>query len=80
MPKHTALTADYCEDILHLVKRLDTLADHVKDAARCLEILQDMQIPEELIQNTLQTSLTMVEHAFALCTSMERISSVQLKP
>ncbi|MEM3642206.1 MAG: DUF47 family protein [Candidatus Bathyarchaeia archaeon] len=53
MSKHTALTADYREDILHLVKRLDTLADHVKDAARCLEILQDTQIPQELTQKHL---------------------------
>ncbi|MCX8153695.1 MAG: DUF47 family protein [Candidatus Bathyarchaeota archaeon] len=75
MSKHTALTADYREDILHLVKRLDTLADHVKDAARCLEILQDVQIPQELIQNTLQMTSTLVECTSALRTSIEKISS-----
>jgi len=75
MSKHTALTADYREDILHLVKRLDTLADHVKDAARCLEILQDAQIPQELIQNTLDMTSTLVECTSALRTSIEKISS-----
>ena len=75
MSKHTALKADYREDILHLVKRLDTLADHVKDAARCLEILQDTQIPEELIQDTLQMTSTLVECASALRLSVEKISS-----
>lgn len=75
MSKHTALTADYREDILHLVKRLDTLADHVKDAARCLGILQDTQIPQEVIQNTLDMTSALVECTSALRTSIEKISS-----
>jgi len=75
MSKHTALSAEYREDILHLVKRLDTLADHVKDAARCLQILQDTKLPEELIQNTMQMTSTLVECTSALRTSIEKISS-----
>jgi predicted phosphate transport protein (TIGR00153 family) len=75
MSKHTALSADYREDILHLVKRLDTLADHVKDAARCLQILQDTHLPEELIQKTIQMTSTLVECTSALRTSIEKISS-----
>ncbi|MCS7095468.1 MAG: DUF47 family protein [Candidatus Bathyarchaeota archaeon] len=75
MSKHTALIADYREDILHLVKRLDTLADHVKDAARCLEILQETQIPQEIIQNTLRITSTLVECTSALRASIEKISS-----
>jgi len=75
MSKHTALSADYREDILHLVKRLDTLADHVKDAARCLQILQDTQLPKELTQNTMQMTSTLVECTSALRTSIEKISS-----
>ena len=38
LSKGTALLSDYREDLLHLVKRADTLADHIKDAARCLEM------------------------------------------
>ena len=34
LSKGAALVADYREDLLHLVKRLDTLADHTKDAAQ----------------------------------------------
>lgn len=75
MSKHTALSVDYREDILHLVKRLDTLADHVKDAARCLEILQEIQIPEELMQDTLRITSTLVKCTLALRTSIEKISS-----
>lgn len=36
LSKGTALIADYREDLLHLVKRADTLADHTKDAAKML--------------------------------------------
>jgi len=75
MSKHTALSAEYREDILHLVKRLDTLADHVKDAARCLQILQDTQLPKELTQNTTQMTSTLVECTSVLRTSIEKISS-----
>lgn len=75
MSKHTALTADYREDILHLVKRLDTLADHVKDAARCLEILQETQIPQELTQRVLDMTSALVEGTSALRASIEKISS-----
>ncbi|MEM0095858.1 MAG: DUF47 family protein [Candidatus Bathyarchaeia archaeon] len=79
MSRHTALTADYREDILHLVKRLNTLADHVKDAARCLEILQDMQIPQELVQKILQMTSTLVECAYTLRLSLEKISSAPIE-
>jgi uncharacterized protein Yka (UPF0111/DUF47 family) len=52
LSKGIALVSDYREDLLHLVKRLDTLADHTKDAARCLEMLADAKIPKELCEKT----------------------------
>ena len=52
LSKGAALVADYREDLLHLVKRLDTLADHTKDAARCLEMLGEADIPKELTEKT----------------------------
>ena len=52
LSKGAALVADYREDLLHLVKRLDTLADHTKDAARCLEMLGETDIPKELTEKT----------------------------
>ncbi len=74
LSKGAALSADYREDILHLVKRLDTLADHVKDAARCLEMLEDTELPHELAQNTVHMTSALVECASALRTSIEKIS------
>jgi hypothetical protein len=74
LSKGAALFADYREDILHLVKRLDTLADHVKDAARCLEMLKDDEQPHELTQKVVHMTSTLVECASALRTSIEKIS------
>jgi len=75
LSKGAALLAGYREDLLHLVKRLDTLADHVKDAARCMEMLEDTQLPQELIESTVHMTSTLVDCASALRTSIEKISA-----
>ena len=75
LSKGAALVADYREDLLHLVKRLDTLADHTKDAARCLEMLAETVIPEELCQKTVFMTGKLVETAQTLRGSIEKISS-----
>jgi predicted phosphate transport protein (TIGR00153 family) len=75
LSKGAALVADYREDLLHLVKRLDTLADHTKDAARCLEMLGDVKIPEELCQKTVYMTQKLVDTAQALRGGIEKISS-----
>ncbi len=75
LSKGAALVADYREDLLHLVKRLDTLADHTKDAARCLEMLGDAKIPDELCQKTVYMTSKLVDTAQALRGSIEKISS-----
>jgi predicted phosphate transport protein (TIGR00153 family) len=75
LSKGAALLAEYREDLLHLVKRLDTLADYVKDAARCVRMLADSKIPEELLKNMVQMSFSLVECATALRGSIEKISA-----
>jgi len=74
LSKGAALFADYREDLLHLVKRLDTLADHVKDAARCIEMLANVQFPKELCENTVRMTSILVEGAQALRGSIEKIA------
>jgi len=74
LSKGAALFADYREDLLHLVKRLDTLADHAKDAARCIEMLGDTELPQELCENTVHMTSKLVECASALRTGIEKIS------
>jgi len=75
LSKGAALLADYREDLLHLVKRLDTLADHTKDAARCLEMLGGTEIPEELCGKTVFMTSKLVETAQTLRSSIEKIST-----
>ena len=75
LSKGIALMADYREDLLHVVKRLDTLADHIKDAARCLEMLTEAKIPKELCQNTVVMTLKLMETAQILRNSIEKISA-----
>jgi predicted phosphate transport protein (TIGR00153 family) len=74
LSKGAALVADYREDLLHLVKRLDTLADHTKDAARCLEMLGETEIPEELTKETVFMTSKLVDIAQNLRISIEKIS------
>ena len=74
LSKGAALFADYREDLLHLVKRLDTLADHVKDAARCMEMLGETDLPQEICKNTLQMTSALVDCSRALKESIEKIT------
>jgi predicted phosphate transport protein (TIGR00153 family) len=75
LSKGAALVADYREDLLHLVKRLDTLADHTKDAARCLEMLSGADIPQELSDKIVLMTGKLVDTAQTLRSSIEKISS-----
>ena len=74
LSKGAALFADYREDLLHLVKRLDTLADDVKDAARCLEMLSEAELPQELCQSTVRMTSALVDCASALRVSIEKLT------
>jgi len=74
LSKGVALFAEYREDLMHLVKRLDTLADHVKDAARCIKMLEEAKIPKELWEKTACTTGFLVECAHALRGSIEKIA------
>lgn len=75
LSKGAALVADYREDLLHLVKRLDTLADHTKDAARCLQMLSNAKIPQELCEKTMFMTGKLVDAAQVLRGGIEKISS-----
>lgn len=75
LSKGAALFADYREDLLHLVKRLDTLADHVKDAARCIEMLGEAEIPREFCENTVHMTSLLVDCAYALRGSIEKLNT-----
>ncbi len=75
LSKGTALVADYREDLLHMVKRLDTVADDTKDAARCIAMLYDAEIPAEMLKVTVDMTNDLVEAAQVLRSSIDAISN-----
>jgi predicted phosphate transport protein (TIGR00153 family) len=75
LSKGTALVADYREDLLHVVKRADTLADHTKDAARCLEMLSEADMPNELTEKMVLMTGKLVDITQILSGCIEKIST-----
>ncbi|MCW4025764.1 MAG: DUF47 family protein [Candidatus Bathyarchaeota archaeon] len=75
LSKGTALMADYREDLLHIVKRADMLADHTKDAARCIEMLWGAEVPAELLEKTVLMTGKLVDMVQILKGSVEKINS-----
>ena len=63
------------EDLMHLVKRLDVMADHVKDSGRHVLLLMQVNIPTELWNAFAEMSKDLVECAKALRASIEKLGS-----
>jgi len=61
------------EDIMHLVKRLDVMADCVKDSARNVLILLDADVPHDIWDISLNIARSLVECATTLRMSIERL-------
>jgi len=63
------------EDLMHLVKRLDVMADHVKDSGRNVLLLLEISIPKELWNAYAEMAKDLVECARALRASIEKLGS-----
>jgi predicted phosphate transport protein (TIGR00153 family) len=63
------------EDLMHLVKRLDVMADHVKDSGRHVLLLMQVNIPVELWNAFAEMAKDLVECAKALRASIEKLGS-----
>lgn len=61
------------EDIMHLVKRLDEMADHVKDAARSLDLLLRAKIVEAFWKPLVEMSTKLVEITRILRRAIEAL-------
>ena len=73
LSRGAGIFAESREDLMHLVKRLDTLADHAKDAARCVKTLSEAEIPKELWEKTVHMTSTLVNCASTLHDSIEKL-------
>jgi len=63
------------EDLMHLVKRLDVMADFVKDSGRSVLLLLEISIPKELWNAYTEMAKDLVECAKALRASIEKLGS-----
>lgn len=63
------------EDLMHLVKRLDVMADHVKDSGRHVLLLMQVNMPVELWNAFAEMAKDLVECAKALRASIEKLGS-----
>ncbi|MCJ7613549.1 DUF47 family protein [Candidatus Bathyarchaeota archaeon] len=61
------------EDIMHLVKRLDQMADHVKDASRAVILLLEAEVPKEMWKQFAKTAKDLVECATTLRKAIEQL-------
>lgn len=67
------------EDIMHLVKRLDFMADRVKDAARNVLVLHERNIPKEIWSAFWEMSINLVKTADTLKESLKNLTIDQVK-
>jgi len=63
------------EDIMHLVKRLDQLADHVKDASRAVVLLLEAEVPKEMWKQFAETAKDLVVCATTLRKAIENLGT-----
>lgn len=61
------------EDIMHLVKRLDQMADHVKDASRAVLVLLDAKVPKVMWEQFFETAKDLVDGATTLRKAIEKL-------
>ncbi len=69
------LPSEYREDLKSLVGRLDRMADYVKDAARNVKILMEVNatIPEEILGVIIKIAKALMECTVYLSTSIEML-------
>ena len=67
------LPSQYRQNLIHIVKCLDILADHVKDCARNIKILINTKLPKEILEMNIKIAETLVEAAKFLSTAIEML-------
>jgi len=67
------------EDIMHLVKRLDQMADHVKDASRAVILLLETEVPKEMWEQFAETAKDLVVCAKTLLKAIEKLGTDPVK-
>jgi predicted phosphate transport protein (TIGR00153 family) len=72
---NVAVSVEFREDLMHLVKRLDVMADHVKDSARSVIVLLETNVPNEIWKMNVNVAEALVESATTLSSSIENLGT-----
>jgi len=72
---NVAISVEFREDLMHLVKRLDVMADHVKDSARSVIVLLETNVPNEIWNMNVRVAEALVESATTLRSSIEKLGT-----
>lgn len=67
------LPSKYRQNVIHIIKCLDVLADHVKDSARNIKVLLNTKIPKEILDVNVIIVDALVQAAVFLSTAIEMI-------
>lgn len=67
------LPPQYRQNLIHIVKCLDVLADHVKDSARNIKVLVNTKLPKEILKINIKIVEILVEAALFLSTAIEML-------
>jgi len=67
------LSSKYRQNIIHIVKCLDLVADHVKDSARNVKILLNTKLPKEIVDINVKITEVLVDAAVFLGTAIEML-------
>ena len=67
------LPSKYREDLMHIVKRLDVMADHVKDSARNIKVLVGTKVPKEIWDTIERIAEALVNGSVLLGTAIEML-------
>jgi len=72
---NVAISLEFREDLMHLVKGLDVMADHVKDSARSVMVLLETNIPKEIWDVNVGIAKALVQSTTTLRNSIEKLGS-----
>jgi predicted phosphate transport protein (TIGR00153 family) len=72
---NVAVSIEFREDLMHLVKRLDVMADFVKDSARSVMLLMETNVPNEIWDMNVTMAEALVESATTLRSSIEKLGT-----
>jgi predicted phosphate transport protein (TIGR00153 family) len=76
---NVAVSTEFREDLMHLVKRLDVMADYVKDSARSVIVLLETTAPDEIWSLNVKVAEALVESTTTLRSSIEKLGTDSAK-